>query len=137
MRMNHESSSISRLLVFPLLTIAGFGFYWLRWHPEKVLGLAHCPMKDLTGIPCPTCGATHASAALASGNFSDALTANPLIVLVGGLFIIWAVWALLGTFVPVLRLEFELNSREKKATRILVALLLLLAWAWQLAMTFG
>ena len=132
MRLIRETSSITRLLVFPLMALAGFGFFWLRWRPGMVQHLSHCPLKDGTGIPCPTCGGTHAAAALAAGHIPAALVANPLVVLVGTAFLLWAVWALAATIIPSFRYTLELTSLEKRAARILAALVLLLTWAWQL-----
>jgi hypothetical protein len=50
-----------------------------------------CPVKTLSGLPCPSCGATRATLALAGGAPLAALGANPLVTLawtaliVGGL----------------------------------------------------
>jgi hypothetical protein len=40
-----------------------------------------CPLHALTGIPCPTCGATRAASALAHGNVVAAFAWNPLATL--------------------------------------------------------
>lgn len=39
-----------------------------------------CPFRMLTGWLCPLCGATHAGAALLSGDFVGAWLANPLLI---------------------------------------------------------
>ena len=46
-----------------------------------------CPLHALTGISCPTCGATRAAMALAHGDIAAALVCNPLaaIVILAGL----------------------------------------------------
>ncbi|MGK2957472.1 MAG: DUF2752 domain-containing protein [Acidimicrobiales bacterium] len=41
-----------------------------------------CPLRALTGIPCPFCGMTTASIHLARGRFVEAVAANPLVLLV-------------------------------------------------------
>jgi Protein of unknown function (DUF2752) len=49
-------------------------------------GLAlHCPLRTLTGIPCPLCGMTTAAARLAAGDLHAALAANPFVLLLVGL----------------------------------------------------
>jgi hypothetical protein len=40
-----------------------------------------CPLRRATGIPCPTCGGTRATFALARGHPIDALTLNPLVTI--------------------------------------------------------
>ena len=40
-----------------------------------------CALHALTGVPCPTCGATRAASALAHGRIATALAWNPLAAL--------------------------------------------------------
>jgi hypothetical protein len=56
----------------------------LAWYAPARLGFAFlCPLRTLTGIPCPTCGATHAVMLLLRLRVLDALSANPLVSLLG------------------------------------------------------
>ncbi len=41
-----------------------------------------CPFKDLTGIPCPTCGGTRALAALGRLDLREAILCNPMVTLI-------------------------------------------------------
>ena len=41
-------------------------------HPSIV-----CPLRSMTGVPCPMCGMTRACVAFARGNVVDALAFNP------------------------------------------------------------
>lgn len=132
MRLRPEISPFPRLLVWPLLAVAAFALFWLRTQPDLVLRAAHCPLKDTTGIPCPTCGGTHASVALARLDLAEAWTANPLIVLLAVGFAVWALMAAAATFVPRWRVTPVLVPREKKAARVLAATLVLLGWSYQL-----
>ena len=38
-----------------------------------------CPLREVTGVPCPFCGGTTAATALADGRLADALAANPFV----------------------------------------------------------
>ena len=128
MRLVPEKSPLPRLLVFPFGILAAFGLALVRFKPDLVLRLAHCPLRDMTGIPCPTCGGTHAAVALANGRLMDAFAANPLVAigLVG--FGFWLSGGLIMTIVPGLRRDPAFTSREKRTARILAVLLILAAW---------
>lgn len=71
-----------------------------RWLPV----LPPCPVKTLTGLPCPTCGATRTAWALAHLDLLGALAVSPLatlgwVALVGG-GLVAGLAALLGFGVP-------------------------------------
>ena len=63
-----------------------------------------CPVKSVTGLPCPACGSGRASAALAALDLPAAFASNPLFTLgalaflVGGL--VAAALALAGRGIP-------------------------------------
>lgn len=59
--------------------------------------LRPCVLREVTGIPCPTCGATRSVLALFDGRLGDAFGCNPLVTMaavafaVGGLVApLWA-----------------------------------------------
>jgi len=44
-----------------------------------------CPLRTLTGVPCPFCGMTTATVAVCHGDWAGAAAANPLVYLVAAL----------------------------------------------------
>jgi hypothetical protein len=50
-----------------------------------------CPLRTLTGIPCPLCGMTTAATALATGDLAGAMAANPFALLLAGFTLVMAV----------------------------------------------
>ena len=50
-----------------------------------------CPLRTLTGIPCPLCGMTTAATGLAAGDVGAALAANPFVLLLAGFTLVMVV----------------------------------------------
>ena len=50
-----------------------------------------CPLRTLTGIPCPLCGMTTAATGLASGDLGAAVAANPFVLVLAGFTLVMAV----------------------------------------------
>jgi hypothetical protein len=96
------------IYIVSLLVIAGLYLWLLR--PEAALPVDVCLFKHMTGIPCPGCGGIRATKALLSGNFLEALTINPLTVLLH-LFILFG----------LVRIIMDLVRKEDKMIRILTS----------------
>jgi hypothetical protein len=92
-----------------------------------------CAFHALTGLPCVTCGATRSAIQFLHGHFHAALLFNPLVfagLCAIALFDVYAL-AVLVIRTPRLRLA-NWNRREKRAARILFALVLMLNWGYLL-----
>jgi hypothetical protein len=57
---------------------------------ERHLPWPGCWFRQLTGLPCPGCGATHCLLAFDRLDFGAALRFNPLFTLGCGLLVVWA-----------------------------------------------
>jgi hypothetical protein len=89
----------------------------LAWHDPGVL----CPLRRLTGVPCPACGSTTVFTELGGGHPLAALAANPATV-AGGL-------ALLLAPLGLGRRWWALPARRRNAVLLTAAAL---SWLWQL-----
>jgi hypothetical protein len=50
-----------------------------------------CPLRTITGVPCPLCGMTTAATGLASGDLGAAVAANPFVLVLAGFTLVMAV----------------------------------------------
>ncbi len=98
--------------------------FWLAMAPL----MPACPFRAITGIPCPTCGTTHAALALMHGRLGAALAANPLATLAGVAFFAGGLaaplWAALGWPVP------DVPAPLPRWLRGVIVATIVANWAW-------
>lgn len=85
-----------------------------------------CRFKAVTGVPCPTCGATRAVKAAASGDFLTAWLMNPFVVTAMALGVAWLTWRLVTGRAIIVRL----SRTGRVATWSTIALLFALNWVY-------
>lgn len=137
MKLVPEESPLPRLLLLGFLPLAAGLLVLVRLAPDVVLSLAHCPLREVTGLPCPTCGSTLAVTQLVTGNWGPAWRSNPLLVAAGAAYLLAAAHAAVATMVPRWRRALHLTSPEKRTARWLAVLLVLLNWVWLLFRYLG
>jgi hypothetical protein len=80
---------------------------WIAIAPH----LRPCTFRNLTGIPCPSCGMTRTALAFLDGDFCSAVAVNPLATIVAAAFIIGGgmalIWVLVRGPVPTLKLSWS------------------------------
>ncbi len=90
--------------------------------------LRPCVFRAVTGVPCPTCGATRGTLALLHGDLRQALMLNPLVAAAAGAFLVGGVvaplWAWRRGTVPTWDGPLPLWLR------IGIVLLIAANWAW-------
>lgn len=112
------------------LGAAAASFVYPTLSRQTGLGLT-CPLRALTGVPCPMCGMTTAATSLAAGDLHAALAANPFVLVLAGLTLCMAVLMAAraaGLAPPAAGWP---ASRRRQAYWV-VAVLLASSWAFQL-----
>ncbi len=110
--------------------IAALSFLVARFLPVLAIPFT-CPLKGLAGIPCATCGMTHAFVHLAHGDLRLALAASPL-----GAILAAGAWLFALADGARVALGAPLPLPSVPALRLATAagvLALLANWAWLVA----
>jgi hypothetical protein len=90
-----------------------------------------CPLRALTGIACPACGATRAGAAILQGDLRAALALNPFIVLALGALLTGGTIAAIMPRLSERGLAVAGGFIRTRRGRALAALALAFAALWQ------
>ncbi|MBI4470437.1 MAG: DUF2752 domain-containing protein [Acidobacteria bacterium] len=119
------------LLVVPVLLATA------RWLPLDRLEFPLCPVRAMTGLPCPSCGFTRAGSLLLRGEWSAAIALQPFGVAIP--LALAALWCAAGLIclAPVSRrtsYRFHLGRffRNERAVGALFIVLAALSWTWNL-----
>jgi len=89
-----------------------------------------CVFRDLTGIPCPTCGATRSVVHLARGEFFASFGMNPLVSLCFVIAALAFFYSLITRIVGIPRLGVILSDQEKNIIRFGTVTLILINWCY-------
>lgn len=80
-RYRADAEGAARLFYLSVSAVYAAGFAWVVLsYTVGANTSVSCPLKTLTGWPCPFCDLTHALHFLLEGNAGLALTVNPLVV---------------------------------------------------------
>jgi hypothetical protein len=90
-----------------------------------------CPLRTLTGVPCPFCGLTTATVALTHGEWEIAARTSPLAYLVGGLVVATAP-VLLARVTGKAGLPRPWSTGARNRTRRAMYVVVALSWIFQL-----
>jgi hypothetical protein len=90
-----------------------------------------CPLRSVTGVPCPLCGMTTAATALASGDLGAALAANPFVLVLVGFTLFMAV-LMAARAVGRLPGAAQWPASRRRQGYWVVAVLAAASWAFQL-----
>jgi hypothetical protein len=90
-----------------------------------------CPLRTLTGIPCPLCGMTTAATGLAAGDLGAALAANPFVLLLAGFTLVMAV-LMIARAVGRLPAPAQWPVAQRRQGYWVTAMLAAASWAFQL-----
>lgn len=122
------------LLIF-IACIAGY--IWLYWSlNETQTEIEVCFVKNITSIPCPSCGSTRSIVSLLNGDFVGAITMNPLGYIVALIMFVSPLWILFDILYKrntLFTFYRKIESYLKKPHYSLpMILFLIINWIWNI-----
>ncbi len=74
-------------------SVAGLCWVFLHLHyPQKMFSLPVCIFRNITGLPCPSCGSTHSVLCLLKFDIAGAVAENPIGLILTPLIFILPPW---------------------------------------------
>lgn len=124
-------------LYIPVLIFCLGGLFWIKFNLPtngQTPHLTVCPIKKVTGLPCPSCGSTRAVVSLVEGDVKKSFFENPLgaflasFILLGPPWIVWDYLSGNSTFM-YWYLRAEKLMRRRSVAIILIGLMVA-NWIW-------
>jgi hypothetical protein len=125
-----------------LATISVVGLVWLAFVAQMAGNRASgfgsvCFVKNIYGIPCPSCGITRSILALLTGDVAGALFLNPLGLFAFGVMVLIPFWISIDMLRKDLTLfrtcqKTEAFLRANKTISIALIMLIAANWLWNI-----
>ena len=122
------------------LSFAGYG--WLGWNffggYEAASMPSLCLFKEITGLPCPSCGTTRSVLLIVNGRFWEAVQLNPLGIILGLALVIIPFWIAFDlfkggdSFFRKYKWMEHLFAQEKWVS-VSAVILLVVNWIWNIS----
>lgn len=130
MKLNiYRTRRIERISVWAVITAGIWGIFTavlIAISKYKNTPIDTCLFKNITHVPCPTCGATRGCLRILHGNIIQGFLYNPLLFIFLSVFT--AVLIMKVVFGYAIRLK--MNTREKIVIWTMITLLFILNWAY-------
>jgi len=133
---------VKRNLYIVLACLSLAGYVWLGWNFLE--GTVHsavpsvCLFKEITGLPCPSCGTTRSLGLLMHGEFRESLMMNPFGMLLALALVVVPLWIAADAFSNsgsfyrrYVQMEQQLVHNKLLAASAVV--IVALNWAWNIA----
>lgn len=133
-------TSARNRLYFLIFMACMAGYLWLYYNLSnsntRNLSFEPCLVKNITKIPCPSCGTTRSIISITKGNLIEALAINPVGYIVAFIMLVCPIWIIIDILSKKNTLfdfykSSEIHLKKSKYTLVLV-LILMINWIWNI-----
>jgi Protein of unknown function (DUF2752) len=132
---------VKRNLYIVLVCLSLGGYVWIGWNFLE--GTAHsaihsvCLFKEITGLPCPSCGTTRSLVLLMHGEFRESLMMNPFGMLLAVALIVIPLWVVADTLSNSESfyrryVQMEQLLMHNKLLAVCAVVIVALNWVWNI-----
>jgi hypothetical protein len=106
--------------------------YFFLYFSQIINNHTFCIFKNITGVPCPSCGSTRATVLLLHGEFQKSVLINPFGIITNILILLSIAWMIRDiikeneTFLPFLKKTWDYRIQ------IFIFLIILANWIWNI-----
>lgn len=125
-----------------LASLGGYAWLWINHsrYSESPSGIGMCFFKEITHLPCPSCGTTRSVLSITKGDIFEAILWNPfgIIISVAMLTIpVWLTFDLITNQSSFHRFYQRFEDIFKKKQIAIPAILLVIAnWIWNIVKNY-
>jgi len=133
---------IKRNLYIVLAGLSLVGYGWIGWNffegSEHSVLPSVCLFKEVTGLPCPSCGTTRSLLLLINGRFHESLMMNPFGIVLALALVVVPLWIAIDTLANSDSFYRQYTRMEQLLTRnkLLAAFgaaIVMLNWFWNIS----
>lgn len=133
--------TLNRSKLYSFLFIACLvGYIWLYFSITRSnagnIAAEVCLIKNISNIPCPSCGSTRSVVSLSHGDFIGALNLNPIGYLLAFILLVAPIWIIADAIMKSNSLFYCYKKTEtylrKPKFAIPLIFLLLFNWIWNI-----
>jgi len=119
-----------------IASLSGFIYLFLNTFYVKNIHFGLCIFKNVTGIPCPSCGTTRAMQLILQGKIIESLCMNPFGIIVAVLMTVAPFWILYDVIVQKESFLFFYKKSEEtiriKWLSLVLIILVVINWIWNI-----
>ena len=119
-----------------IMTACAAGYIWIYYGLNTINkhSFKGCLIKQLTDIPCPSCGSTRSISLILNGDFFEALKMNPFGYLIAFIMTISPIWIIIDIITKneTFYIFYKNTETWLKKRKYVLAVIVIFNWIWNI-----